>query len=387
MIQYITKQTARRFLLQKQLLLPPQSVTGSAGIEYIFKTLRLIQYDPLNPCGRNVDLVLQARIKGYHPNDYYQWLYTQRKGIEWYDKELCIVPIADLPLMRGKMSRYTGAQRTKIDTFCREYEDELEALLKKIETSGPICSGDIIDKRRVYLFWSEEQWGRAALEILWKKGRLIISKRINGKKYFDIPHHVYGKTYQETDTRHFSLAENHILRRIMSVGMLPQSGTGTGWLGVGAGKEIIKIITDLLGQEKLIEIIVEGVKQHFVINTKDKEMLLAVKKQQLIKKSMVFLAPLDNLLWDRKILQDIFDFNYRWEVYTPMQKRHYGYYVLPILYGDMFIGRIEPVLSKEGTLEIKGFWQEKHVIWNSELKQAYSSALERFKQYLGVPSD
>src|SRR5436853_3875713 len=93
----ISKQTARRFLLQKQFLWPPQSLTGKKAIEKVFNRLRLIQYDPLNPCGRNVDLVLQARIKNIHPNDYYDWLYKQHKGIECYDKELCIIPIEDVP--------------------------------------------------------------------------------------------------------------------------------------------------------------------------------------------------------------------------------------------------------------------------------------------------
>src|SRR5438552_2825686 len=106
----ITKSQARRFLLSKQLLLPPQSLSGPKAVEKVFNTLRLIQYDPLNPCGRNPDLVLQARIRDYHPNDYYQWLYEEKKGIELYDKVLCIIPIEDAPLSKN-LQMHVGIHR------------------------------------------------------------------------------------------------------------------------------------------------------------------------------------------------------------------------------------------------------------------------------------
>ena len=67
----VTKENIGRYLLLKQLLLPPQSLNGQKGIDKVFNTIRSIQFDPQNPCGINVDLVLQARVKGIHPQDYY----------------------------------------------------------------------------------------------------------------------------------------------------------------------------------------------------------------------------------------------------------------------------------------------------------------------------
>ena len=377
---HISKQTARRFLLHKQLLLPPQSLIGKQGIETVFNTLRLIQYDPLNPCGRNVDLVLQARVKHIHSNDYYQWLYKEHKGIECYDKELCVIPIEDVKLtgyIQEEWKRYIVQK-----SFFETYEQELEQLVQKIHTEGPLCSADIMDTRRVNLFWSESQWGRAALETLWKLGELVIVKRENGKKYYDIPQKVYGATYQELRQTNVSITEGHIMRRITSVGMLPLSGTGSGWLGVWTGKEINKIITTLIAQEKLIEVAVEGVKQRYVINANDKKFLTSIDNQLIQKKQIIFLAPLDNLLWDRTMIKNIFDFDYKWEVYTPLKQRKFGYYVLPILYGDSFIGRIEPVLNKDKNLEIKGFWQEGEAVWNNTMWKELYLALEKFKKYL-----
>ncbi len=72
-----------------------------------------------------------------------------------------------------------------------------------------------------------------------------------------------------------------------------------------------------------------------------------------------FLAPLDPLAWDRDLLLRLWGFDYRWEVYVPAAKRRWGYYVLPLLYGDRFVGRIEPRIDrKTGTLRILGLWWE-----------------------------
>jgi uncharacterized protein YcaQ len=100
---------------------------------------------------------------------------------------------------------------------------------------------------------------------------------------------------------------------------------------------------------------------------------------------MAFLAPLDNLMWDRRLLEELFDFYYRWEVYTPPSKREYGYYVLPVLYGDRFVARFEPVRQKKsGSLTIKNWWWESGANLTGEMCTALEESLERFSIYLNI---
>ncbi|HEX8025338.1 MAG TPA: crosslink repair DNA glycosylase YcaQ family protein, partial [Candidatus Limnocylindrales bacterium] len=74
---------------------------------------------------------------------------------------------------------------------------------------------------------------------------------------------------------------------------------------------------------------------------------------------VAFLAPLDPLVWDRDLLRKLFDFDYLWEVYVPEPKRKWGYYVLPLLFGDRFVGRIEPRIDRKAkTLDVVGLWWE-----------------------------
>ncbi len=86
------------------------------------------------------------------------------------------------------------------------------------------------------------------------------------------------------------------------------------------------------------------------------------------------MAPLDNLLWERRMLKALFDFEYTWEVYVPADKRRYGYYVLPVLAGDRFIARCEPVMDrKRQALVLKNWWWEPGVdaaAWAAPAQQA-----------------
>ncbi len=164
-MQIISKQQARHFLLKKQLLIPPHSLTGLKGIETVFNALRVIQYDPLNPCGRNPDLVLQSRVKNIHPNDYYHWLYTEKKGIDVYDKELCIIPIEDLDFVTHRQLK--ASQDKKRKSFIKKHQLVIDQIMEQIKTSGPITSSDIKIQTQVISGWgSSALVGRIALEQL-----------------------------------------------------------------------------------------------------------------------------------------------------------------------------------------------------------------------------
>lgn len=373
----VTKENIRRYLLLKHLLLPPLSLNGLVGIDKVFNTLRSVQFDPQSPCGTNVDLVLQARVKGIHPKDYYSWLYLQRKGIECFDKELCIVPIEDFSLCK---KIYSNSSKKNTNDFIQENSFAIEQLILRIKKDGEISSSQISDDRKINSFWGNPRWGKAALDILWKTGRLVISKREKGRKYYDLPERTYGKKYIWIEESNIN--PEKVIRRIRSVGLLPKSGTGQGWLGVGIGKQILPIVTRLLEQKVLIEVKIKDVKKTYVMFNSDLDLL---KRVQGIKPklNLVFLAPLDNLLWDREMIKDIFDFEYKWEVYTPKHQRKFGHYVLPILYGDKLIGRIEPRQVGD-KLEIRGLWLESDFQWNKTIDKVFYNYLEKFKDYLNV---
>ena len=103
-----------------------------------------------------------------------------------------------------------------------------------------------------------------------------------------------------------------------------------------------------------------------------------------LKPRMSFIAPLDPLMWDKDLIYALFDFRYSWEIYTPAVKRKYGYYTLPVIFGDHFIGRIEAVPDrKKGVLEVRGLWLESGVRKTLKLSRSLERTLANFAKFNG----
>ncbi|MBW2624499.1 MAG: winged helix DNA-binding domain-containing protein [Deltaproteobacteria bacterium] len=380
----ITKKQAGRFLLLKQLLFRPRAkLSGSAGIDTVFRRLGAIQFDPLSPCGNNVDLVLQSRVKGIKKSDYHEWVYEKRQGIEIYQKELCIVPLENIGLARGP---HTKRGVARVNSFFAQNEADLKGLLDFIKGNGPISARDIDDERRLISFWGNNtSWGRTALHILWQFGELCVVGRDRNRKSYDLSRRAYGldlkRSYPVETTR---IQQEHVLGRMDNVGLLPSTGTGSGWLRTGTGKEIKSILTKLANRGDIKTVAIDGVSGNYVLRDKDLPLLEAAQRKRITKR-VSFIAPLDNLMWDRNTIKEIFNFDYCWEVYTPVEQRTYGYYVLPVLFGEKFIGRIEPAVNPDtNVLEIKGFWLENGTVWTPLLRKKFDEYLEHFLAYLEV---
>lgn len=125
-----------------------------------------------------------------------------------------------------------------------------------------------------------------------------------------------------------------------------------------------------------------GINVPFYIAKEDEKFLELKEKKKKVK----FLAPLDNMLWDRNMIAKIFDFEYRWEVYTPVAKRKYGYYVLPVIYGNQFIARFEAekVISN-APFKIRNWWWEPGIKTTNEMLDAINIAIGEFAEYLEAP--
>ncbi len=136
---------------------------------------------------------------------------------------------------------------------------------------------------------------------------------------------------------------------------------------------------------KVVEVRVESIDPPLYARRQDEETLDAVLHGEEPPPSAAFIAPLDNLIWDRQFVETLFDFEYRWEVYTPVKKRTYGYYVLPVLYNDRFVARFEPDRdAPDGVLGIKGWWWEPGVAPSPDMRHAIQQAFAAFLDYLGA---
>jgi uncharacterized protein YcaQ len=156
----------------------------------------------------------------------------------------------------------------------------------------------------------------------------------------------------------------------------------------GSSAERVRRTARLVEDGLLLPVDVEGMKGTRYILAEEEPILDATVDPGSITPSVSFLAPLDPLTWDRKgLLRGLFGFDYLWEVYVPEAKRRWGYYVLPMLFGDRFVGRIEPRLDrKTGALTILGIWFEPgfEPMETPGFIDAFAEAVEAYRLFVGA---
>jgi uncharacterized protein YcaQ len=142
------------------------------------------------------------------------------------------------------------------------------------------------------------------------------------------------------------------------------------------------VFDELLKEEKITELIVEGCKERFYCISEDRALVQEVLEGSPYKGRTELIAALDNMLWDRKLIKELFGFDYKWEIYTPQEQRKYGYYVLPVLRGEQFLGRCEVISdSKQKALVIKNVWLEPGIKPTKKLMEEFDKCFRRFMKF------
>jgi uncharacterized protein YcaQ len=371
----ISKEVARRFLALRHFLAPPRSLPAkAASVMRVIDRLGSLQFDPLEVAGRNHDLVLLSRISGYRRNWTEELLYRERVLYETYNKGLSLVPTAELPFYRITWDRNRIAHEGKAFD---EHAPLVEELLQRIRASGPMSSTDVEPRAAIDWYWRPTNQVRALLEALAEAGILGLARREGNRRVYDLAERLFpadllaDRPTQDEQRRH------KLLSRFRAHGLLGTSGQAEIWMGTGPVERRGGIAAttaadraqrrgELIDQGLLTPVAVEGLKgDRFVLS---EELPLLDQAEREIASGrppsgrspgVAFLAPLDPLVWDRQLLRPLFGFDYIWEVYVPASKRRWGYYVLPIWFGDTLVGRIEPRIDRQAkALRILGIWWE-----------------------------
>ena len=376
----ISQKAARRFLLSYHHLLPPRKLKGKQGILEYFSKVGCIQYDPLNIVGRNVELTLQSRVSRFRQEMLDQLLYSDRLLIDGWDKMMSILSTSDWAYFR-RVRAIRSIHKRMDSSIC-------DQVLNRIATDGPLSARDFSSNSVGRNRWGPRKMTSAVLDYLYLRGDLCVTERKNTQKIYDLAERLLPPEIMSAPDPFDS--ENafwrwYCLRRIGSVGFVWSKGHGA-WLGyVLENKDLrSKILAQLEKNGSIRTVKVEGVAGVFYVRERDSSVLWGSESVSVPRHASV-LAPLDNLLWDRKLLSTLFGFDYSWEVYIPEKKRKYGYYVLPVLYGDRFVARFEPRTDKKtNTLTIKNWWWEKGIRPTKTMKKAITICMRHFLQFANV---
>lgn len=372
----VSKEQARRFLLLRHGLLGATPFQGKKGILDFIRLTGCLQFDPIDICGKSPELSLFSRVEGFEKSMLSELLYQDRQLVDYFDKNLSILAVEDWPYLARIRQKYRVLSRSS-----QQVEEVAELIRQELRQRGPLSASKIGHKGSVDWFWSQSSLARAALETLYFRGELIIYSKKGTVKTYDFAENHLPKPLLEREDP-YPMDEDHyawrVLRRIGAVGLLwPRASDA--WLGIGGLKtaQRVQAFGSLEEAGKIRQVKVEGIPDPFYYKREEEGIWQKTGEPDPQPSSFHFLAPLDAMLWDRKIIQRLFDFAYTWEIYKPQEQREFGYYVLPMLYGDKIVGRIEPVCRrKTGVLQINNIWWEEGIEPNPEMLSALKKAVE-----------
>ena len=383
---------ARHFILGKQGLLGTYRFVGKGGALQYIQQAGCIQYDPVDVCGKNAELTLQSRVKGFTRSMLAELLYVDRLLVDYSDKELSIWSREDWPYFSGyrAMSKVHGAGFEGIP--------ELEArAIAFIREHGPVSSDTLPIEGKIYwhssMHWSghwqnQSNAARSVLEQLYTDGVLLIHHKSGSRKYYDLAERYFSPELLNAENPcpdDMALLRWRIKRRVGAVGML-WNRRSDAWLGINMSTEQRNAAINALEADGIIvKAEVESIRSPLFFLAEDIPLMEEVRQGALdTKPRLEFLAPLDPMLWDRKLVEALWDYHYKWEIYTPVNQRKYGYYVLPILYGDKFVGRIEAAADrKAATLVVRNIWYEDGVRPTKKLARTIEGACRRLAKFNG----
>ena len=356
----VTAEAARRFLVARHALSPARSLEkGSDAVLDVFRRLGSIQFDPIAVAGRNHDLVLHARVADYD-SSWCDDLYERRVIFEAYNKGLSFVPVSDFPWFRARLSR------TWADVL-DENADAARRVLERVRAEGPLATSDFERERGATVDWFGVPTNtvRAVLDAYVMTGVLGLARRDGNRRYYDLLERLLPADVLARDVPVLEQFRYRMRSRYQAHGLLGLSAGGDIFGGLGPAKADPRwpgypgrnaVRDELIADGELVPVEVEQVRgKRFVL----REEVGLLESPPAPSRTVAFLPPFDALVWDRPLLGSLFEFDYVWDLFHPPAKRRFGWYVLPMLFGDRFVGRIEPRIDREGGyVEVLGLWWE-----------------------------
>ena len=388
----MSREQARRFILSKQGLLGKYRFIGKEGAYQYVRQAGCIQYDPVDVCGKNAELTLQSRVRGFTRKMLADLLYQDRLLVDYTDKELSIWPSEDWPYFSSYRDR-SKAHGTGFPEI-PELEEQAVAYIRE---HGPVSSDTLPLQGKVFwhssMHWSGNWHGmspaaRSVLEQLYTDGVLLIHHKSGSRKFYDLADKYFSRELLNAAnpcSDETAFREWRIRRRIGAAGLL-WNRRSDAFLGIDMTADQRTAAFEKLEADGVIQkAAVEGIRFPLYFLTEDLPLAEAVLADAVDRRPRLeFLAPLDPMMWDRKLIEALWDYQYSWEIYTPAEKRKFGYYVLPMVYGEKFAGRIEAAADrKTETLIVKNIWYETGIRQTKKLNEAVEAAVRRLAKFNG----
>ena len=393
----IDRDTARRFILGKQGLWPGRRWRGLKGTEQALRAMGYLQLDPLQVIARSQDITLHSRVLDYTPGLWETVTYKRRKFFDW-GGWLAVRPMDELPHWRVIMRRERDGGPdcdNRIHRLGREHAAAIAEMQAILRVRGTVSNRDFEMAARTR---TDSYRGRKdsalALYYLWRTGAVMTHHRENFERLYALTETVApAGLIRESEPAE---ADRFLIQKEASFfGLWRPNRTSDAWQRGVPFSRISPLLEAMLADGDLIEVRVEGWKGAHYAPGRDLRLPRDLSAGRVPKawkaletdtrEEAVFLAPLDQVS-ARGRAKTVFGFDYVWEVYKPERQRKFGYYTLPVLWGDRLVARFDSKLDRATrTFVILGFWLEDKALSRDEaFAQALARGFARFAAFLGA---
>lgn len=325
----LTTAQARRFMVRATGLAGP-----FASVAEALAHLGFVQIDPINVCGRMHDHILRHRVRGYREEDLMRHLHREgpRCAFEHHlpdSNNLAALPLDAWPHLQQAMRARECSDSMWSGKLTTAEKKLAQSIVAQITSEGPLCSQDIESARKTKSHaWDSTTLAKSTLQKLFFHGRVLIAHREGNRRYYDVAENVLPASVLKMPT--------------------PTSDDTARWLAR------LKLRQRRLAMLKAAELRAIADEVIPVALSDSRARLYLLKSDlPLLEQSLPssatprLIAPLDPIIYDRRVTETVWDFDYRWEVYVPPQKRVRGYYALPLLHGEQFIGHADVKADRE----------------------------------------
>jgi uncharacterized protein YcaQ len=381
-IEFSTE-AARTLLLAAQGL---GSVPKRATKDDVRRTIRrmgVLQIDSISVIARSPYLVLWSRIGEYDPV-WLDELLAEGALFEYWSHAACFIPIEDYGLYRRLMLGKTDKTRAWMEA----HPDALEQVMVRIRQDGPVRSAEFARTDGKAGGWWEWKPEKRALEHLFAAGELMISRRENFHRVYDLRERVLANALPDWED---ALAPNEqevrralALKAVCALGVAPARWVSDYFRTPKKG--VAGLLEELAEEGSLLRATVENSSETAYVHPDNAKVAERILSGTLRSSVTTLLSPFDPVVWDRARAAELFGFDYKIEVYTPAAKRRYGYYSLPILHDGALVGRLDAKAHrKQGTFEVKAIHLEPDVSVSNGLVASIAGALRGCAEWHNTP--
>ena len=362
----------------------PERAATKADILEAIRRMSILQIDTIHVVARSPYLVVWSRLGDYQPG----WLtdlLAEGALFEYWAHEACFLPIEDFGLFRHRM---LGAEEMGW-RYAREWaannRDAIERVLAHVRDNGPVRSADFDRTDNSDGKWWGWKTEKRALETLFTAGELMIAKRHNFQRIYDLRERILPGWDDAQIPPLDQVRRTLALKAVHALGVTPARWVADYFRT--SQRDTAPLLPALAAEGALIEAQVEGWQAPGYIHPDNAALAEAAAAGTLTPELTTLLSPFDPLVWDRARALAMFGFDYRIECYTPAPKRRYGYFTLPILWRGQLIGRLDPKAHrKEGRFEIKALHLEPGIAVTDELAADLAGALRECAAWHQTPA-